>query len=73
MIVADKQKHLQFLDMKQAIQHCSKGAGIWDWASNDGDAEPDVVMVGCGDVSTQEALAATGMSGQDIASPTFLH
>lgn len=60
VVVADKQEHLQFLDMKQAIQHCTKGLGIWDWASNDDGAEPDVVMACCGDVSTQEALAATG-------------
>ena len=58
VIVCDKQKHLQFLDMDAAIKHCTKGIGIWEWASNDGDAEPDVVMVGCGDVPTQEALAA---------------
>lgn len=59
VIVADKQKHLQFLDMDAAIKHCTKGIGIWDWASNDQGVEPDVVMVGCGDIPTQEALAAT--------------
>lgn len=59
VIVADKQKHLQFLDMEAAIKHCTKGVGIWDWASNDQGTEPDVVMVGCGDIPTQEALAAT--------------
>ncbi len=59
VIVADKQSHLQYLDMDAAIKHCTKGIGIWDWASNDAGAEPDVVMVGCGDVPTQEALAAT--------------
>jgi len=58
IIVADKQKHFQFLDMDAAIKHCIKGIGIWDWASNDQGVEPDVVMVGCGDVPTQEALAA---------------
>ncbi len=58
VIVADKQKHFQFLDMDAAIKHCTKGIGIWDWASNDQGVEPDVVMVGCGDVPTQEALAA---------------
>lgn len=61
VIVADKQKHLQFLDMDAAIKHCTKGIGIWDWASNDQGTEPDVVMVGCGDVATQEALAATAL------------
>jgi xylulose-5-phosphate/fructose-6-phosphate phosphoketolase len=58
VIVADKQNHLQFLDMQSAIQHCTKGIGIWDWASNDQGYEPDVVLVGCGDVPTMEALAA---------------
>jgi len=58
VIVSDKQKHHQFLDMDAAIQHCTKGIGIWDWASNDQGSEPDVVMIGCGDISTYEALAA---------------
>jgi len=58
VIVSDKQKHLQFLDMDAAIEHCTKGIGIWDWASNDQGVEPDAVMASCGDISTQEALAA---------------
>ncbi|MGR9087138.1 MAG: phosphoketolase family protein [Gammaproteobacteria bacterium] len=58
VIVSDKQKHLQFLDMNNAIKHCIKGIGIWDWASNDQGSEPDVVMACCGDISTQEALAS---------------
>ena len=61
VIVADKQLHLQYLDMDAAIKHCTKGVGIWDWASNDQGGEPDVVMVGCGDIPTQEALAATAL------------
>jgi xylulose-5-phosphate/fructose-6-phosphate phosphoketolase len=61
VIVADKQKHLQFLDMDAAIRHCTKGIGIWEWASNDQGSEPDVVMVGCGDIPTQEALAGTAL------------
>jgi xylulose-5-phosphate/fructose-6-phosphate phosphoketolase len=61
VIVADKQKHMQFLSMDAAIKHCTKGIGIWDWASNDQGVEPDVVMVGCGDIPTQEALAATAI------------
>ncbi|KAI9035017.1 phosphoketolase family protein [Aspergillus affinis] len=61
VIVADKQDHIQFLNMDEAIAHCTKGAGIWDWASNDQDAEPDVVMAACGDVPTHEALAATSL------------
>jgi xylulose-5-phosphate/fructose-6-phosphate phosphoketolase len=58
VIVADKQQHLQYLDMPAAIRHCIQGIGIWDWASNDQGEEPDVVLAGCGDVTTQEALAA---------------
>ena len=61
VIVADKQTHLQFLDMDAAIKHCTKGIGIWDWASNDQGADPDVVMAGCGDIPTQEAMAATAL------------
>jgi len=61
VIVADKQKHLQFMTIDEAIGHCAKGAGIWSRASNDQGAEPDVVMAGCGDVATQEALAATAI------------
>ncbi len=61
VIVADKQVHLQYLNMDAAIAHCTKGAGIWDWASNDQGAEPDVVMASCGDVPTMESLAATAL------------
>ena len=64
VIVADKQNHLQFLDMPAAIKHCTKGLGVWDWASTDQNAEPDVVMASCGDVMTQEALAATALLRQ---------
>ena len=61
VIVCDKQKHLQFLNMDDAITHCTKGIGIWDWASNDEGGEPDVVMASAGDILTQEALAATAL------------
>lgn len=61
VIVADKQNHLQYLTMDDAVKHCTKGLGIWDWASNDQGREPDLVMVGCGDIPTQEALAATAL------------
>ena len=61
VIVADKKVHLQYLDMEAAIAHCTKGIGIWDWASNDRGAEPDVVMASCGDVPTMESLAATAL------------
>jgi xylulose-5-phosphate/fructose-6-phosphate phosphoketolase len=66
VIVADKQLHLQYLDMNAAIAHCTKGAGIWDWASNDQGAEPDVVMASCGDVPTMESLAATALLRQHL-------
>jgi xylulose-5-phosphate/fructose-6-phosphate phosphoketolase len=61
VIVCDKQKHLQFMTMDEAIVHSAKGFGIWTRASNDQGAEPDVVMASCGDVATQEALAATAI------------
>jgi xylulose-5-phosphate/fructose-6-phosphate phosphoketolase len=60
-IVADKQQHLGYLDMASAVDHCTKGIGIWDWASNDQDGEPDLVMACAGDVPTMEALAATAL------------
>jgi len=61
VIVCDKQMHLQYMDMEAAITHCTKGIGIWDWASNDNSGEPDVVMASAGDIPTQEALAATAL------------
>jgi xylulose-5-phosphate/fructose-6-phosphate phosphoketolase len=61
VIVADKQKHLQFCTIDEAIVHCSKGIGIWVRASNDQGVAPDVVMASCGDVATQEALGATAL------------
>jgi xylulose-5-phosphate/fructose-6-phosphate phosphoketolase len=61
VIVSDKQKHLQYLNMDDAITHCTKGIGVWDWASNDDPGEPDVVMASAGDILTQEALAATAL------------
>ncbi|MCL4777486.1 MAG: phosphoketolase family protein [Gammaproteobacteria bacterium] len=64
VIVCDKQKHLQFLDMDAAIKHCTKGIGIWERASTDQGAEPNVVMASCGDIATQEALAATALLRQ---------
>ena len=66
VIVADKQGHLQYLDMDAAMAHCSKGAGIWSWASNDQGAEPDIVMASCGDVPTMESLAATALLRQHL-------
>ena len=64
--VADKQVHLQYLDMEAAIEHCTKGVGIWNWASNDQGAEPDVVMASCGDCPTMESLAATALLRQHL-------
>ena len=58
VIVAGKQPALQWLDMDAAVAHCTAGAGIWKWASSDGEAEPDVVMACAGDVPTLETLAA---------------
>ena len=66
VIVSDKQLHLQYMDMDAAIRHCTKGLGIWDWASNDQDGEPDVVMACAGDIPTQEALAATALLREDF-------
>jgi xylulose-5-phosphate/fructose-6-phosphate phosphoketolase len=58
VIVAGKQPELQWLDMDAAVKHCSAGLGIWEWASNDEDGDPDVVMACAGDVPTVETLAA---------------
>ncbi|KAI1080376.1 D-xylulose 5-phosphate/D-fructose 6-phosphate phosphoketolase [Whalleya microplaca] len=58
VVVADKQPHLQFLTMDQAVEHCTKGIGIWPQFSTDANEEPDVVMASCGDVATAESLAA---------------
>ena len=58
VIVSDKQKHLQYLTMDEAIGHCTKGIGIWRKASNDEGVEPDVVMASAGDITTKEALWA---------------
>jgi xylulose-5-phosphate/fructose-6-phosphate phosphoketolase len=61
VIVADKQKHLQFTTIDEAIVHCTKGMGIWARASTDAGVEPDVVLASCGDVATMEALAAAAI------------
>jgi xylulose-5-phosphate/fructose-6-phosphate phosphoketolase len=58
VIVCDKQMHLQYMNMEEAIIHCTKGIGIWEKASNDQGSEPDLVMASAGDIPTQEALAA---------------
>jgi xylulose-5-phosphate/fructose-6-phosphate phosphoketolase len=70
VIISDKQKHLQYLNISDAILHCTKGIGIWDWASNDDCGtdldQPDVVMACCGDIPTLESLAATAILRAEI-------
>ncbi|PYV65969.1 MAG: phosphoketolase [Acidobacteria bacterium] len=61
VIVAGKQPELQWLDMDGAIEHCTNGIGIWDWASSDNNSEPDVVMACAGDIPTLETLAAVDL------------
>jgi xylulose-5-phosphate/fructose-6-phosphate phosphoketolase len=66
VIVADKQKHLQFMTIDEAVIHCTKGLGIWKRASTDEGSEPDVVLAACGDVVTMEALAAASILRQRL-------
>ena len=70
VVISDKQQHLQYLGMDEAVTHCTKGIGIWDWASNDDDdqkiSEPDVIMACCGDIPTLESLAATAILRDEI-------
>jgi xylulose-5-phosphate/fructose-6-phosphate phosphoketolase len=61
VVVAGKQPALNYLSIDDAIIHCTRGAGIWDWASNDDGGEPDVVLACCGDVPTLETLAAAAL------------
>jgi xylulose-5-phosphate/fructose-6-phosphate phosphoketolase len=61
VIVAGKQPALNYLSMDEAIVHCTRGIGIWDWASNDDGTEPDVVLACCGDIPTLETLAAASI------------
>jgi xylulose-5-phosphate/fructose-6-phosphate phosphoketolase len=67
VIVSDKQMHLQYMDIDAAIQHCTKGIGIWEWASTDSSGEPDLVMASAGDIPTQEALVATVLLRKEFA------
>jgi len=66
VIVAGKQPAPQWLAMDVAIKHCTRGIGIWEWASNDRSSEPDVVMACCGDVPTLETLAAVDFLHKNI-------
>ncbi len=61
VVVAGKHPAPQWLTMEEAIKHCTRGIGLWSWASNDQDGEPDVVMACCGDVPTLETLAAVSV------------
>jgi xylulose-5-phosphate/fructose-6-phosphate phosphoketolase len=61
VVIAGKYQAPQWLTMEDAIQHCTKGIGIWPWASSDQGKEPDVVMACCGDVPTLETLAAVSI------------
>ncbi len=65
LIVAGKQPSLNYLTMEQAVPHCTRGIGIWGWASND-DGDPDVVMACCGDVPTLETLAAVDLLRSEL-------
>src|SRR5580693_2424711 len=61
VVVAGKHPAPQWLTMDAAVKHCTRGIGVWQWASNDQEAEPDVVMACCGDVPTLETLAAVSI------------
>ncbi|HEU4973060.1 MAG TPA: hypothetical protein VFT35_14165, partial [Gaiellaceae bacterium] len=61
VVVAGKQPALNYLSMDEAVVHCTRGLGIWEWASCDGDEEPDVVLACCGDVPTLETVAAAAI------------
>jgi xylulose-5-phosphate/fructose-6-phosphate phosphoketolase len=66
VVVAGKQPSLNWLGMDDAVLHCTRGLGIWDWASTDDDGEPDVVMACAGDVPTLETLAAVDLLRQHL-------
>jgi len=66
VIVAGKQPALNYLAMDDAIVHCTRGVGIWEWASNDEHGEPDVVLGCCGDIPTLEALAAASILREQL-------
>ena len=66
VIVASKHPRPQWLTMEQAVQHCTQGIGIWEWASNDQGAEPDVVMACCGETPTLETLAAVSILREEL-------
>jgi len=66
VVVAGKHPLPQWLNMDAAVVHCTEGIGIWQWASNDQDSEPDVVMACCGDTPTLETMAAVSILRQHL-------
>jgi xylulose-5-phosphate/fructose-6-phosphate phosphoketolase len=66
VIVAGKQPALNYLSMDEAIPHCTRGIGIWDWASSDEGGEPDLVMACAGDIPTLETLAAVALMREHL-------
>ncbi len=68
VVVAGKNPAPSWLSMDQAIAHCRRGIGVWDWASNDGGSEPDVVLGCAGDVPTLETLAAANLLRRHLPS-----
>ncbi|MGB4859798.1 MAG: phosphoketolase family protein [Dokdonella sp.] len=66
VVIAGKHPAPQWLTMDEAVAHCTKGIGIWDWASSDAGGEPDVVMACCGDVPTLETLAAVSIMREHL-------
>jgi xylulose-5-phosphate/fructose-6-phosphate phosphoketolase len=66
VIVAGKQPALDYLSIDEAILHCTRGLGIWEWASNDEGGDPDVVMACCGDIPTLETLAAVDILRREL-------
>jgi xylulose-5-phosphate/fructose-6-phosphate phosphoketolase len=68
VIVAGKQPALDYLPMEDAIAHCARGIGIWDWAGTSGDFEPDVVLAAAGDVPTLEVVAAAALLRSELPS-----
>ena len=66
VVIAGKHPAPQWLTMDEAVKHCTKGIGVWQWASNDQETEPDVVMACCGDVPTLETLAAVSIMREHL-------
>jgi xylulose-5-phosphate/fructose-6-phosphate phosphoketolase len=66
VVIAGKHPAPQWLTMEEAVNHCTRGIGVWQWASNDQDASPDVVMACCGDVPTLETLAAVSIMREHL-------